>query len=201
MALQIVSSNRYVINNDDEVAPASQPKNFNDAAESYLAHGGEARYLKPILAYLGDQPLASIFPFDIREMAKVLFPGVKNATLNRQALTPVRAVINHAYERGWCNLLRLRNFKQDDPKRKVPAPAVWLQLFVRECDRSDLPHVAALVLFMAHTAARVSEAVALEWTEVDLQARTALLLRTKTGRNCTRHLTDELINRMHDLRA
>jgi len=41
------------------------------------------------------------------------------------------------------------------------------------------------------------EAVALEWSEVDLQTRTALLLKTKTGKNSTRHLTDELVNRLH----
>ena len=79
-------------------------------------------------------------------------------------------MINHGYDRGWCNLIRLKNFKEDSPKRKVPASAVWMQLFVRQCDQDDLPHLAALVLLMSQTGARISEAVALCWSEVDLPA-------------------------------
>lgn len=200
MALQIVSSNRYVINNDGAVAPASQPKTFNDAAESYIANGGEARYLRPIVTYFADRPLSSIYPFDVQEMAKALFPNVKNATLNRQALTPVRAVINHAYDRGWRELIRLKNFKQQKPKDKVPASALWVHLFVRQCEKEGALHVAGLILFMSQTGARVSEAVALQWPEVDIPARTALLLKTKTETNSTRHLTDVLVTRLQALR-
>jgi integrase len=50
----------------------------------------------------------------------------------------------------------------DKPKRKTPASASWLQIFVRQCDRDCLPHLAALVLFMATTGARISEAVRLQ---------------------------------------
>lgn len=174
---------------------------FAEAAASYVKHGGEQRYLSRVLEILGDRPLTSIFPFDVREMAKALFPYQLSATRNRQALTPVRAVINHAYDRGWCNLIRLRNFKEDTPKRKVPASAVWMQLFVRQCDRDGLQHLSALVLFMAQTGARVSEAVALHWSEVDFSGRSALLLRTKTGTNSARCLTDELVLRFQRLHA
>jgi hypothetical protein len=84
------------------------PKTFADAAASYLKHGGSNRYLPAIIAYFGDRPLSTIFPFDIHEMAKAHYPHQKNSTRNRQALTPARAVMMHAYERGWCDLLRLR---------------------------------------------------------------------------------------------
>ncbi|MGV1867246.1 MULTISPECIES: tyrosine-type recombinase/integrase [unclassified Rhizobium] len=200
MANQDVAVNRYVINNDDYgAAYNNHPKTFIDAANSYIEHGGEQRYLDKIVDILGPRPLASIFPFDVTQMAKALFPDTTNATRNRQALTPVRAVINHGYDRGWCNLIRLRNFKEDRAKPKVPASGVWLQLFVRQCDKDNLPHVAALVLFMATTGARVSEAVALGWAQVDMHARTALLIKTKTEKNSTRHMTDEVVGRMHAL--
>jgi integrase len=52
---------------------------------------------------------------------------------------------------------------------------------------------------MAQTGARVSEAVALAWPEVNLNARTVLLLKTKTDRNATRFLTDELVTRISRL--
>jgi len=177
---------------------AAQPT-FRHAAQSYIEHGGEARYLKPIVAHFGDRPLRSIFPFDVCKMATELMPNGSAATINRQALTPARAVIMHGYDRGWCDLIRIRSFRQDKPKPRQPASPVWLHVFMRQCDRDRLPHLAALVLFMAHTGARISEAVALHWPEVDLIARTAMLLKTKTETNSVRHLTDDLVARLRQL--
>lgn len=171
-------------------------RTFENAAHSYTAHGGEAKYLKPIVDYLGHRPVAEIAPFDIRQMATELYPGRSGATLNRQALTPARAVMIHGYERGWCPLIRLPRFKQDPPKRKTPASIPWLQIFVRQCDLDGLPHLAALVMFMSLTGARISEAINLRWAEVDLMQRRAILLKTKTSKNSPRSLTDALAKRL-----
>jgi integrase len=174
-------------------------KTFDEAAASYIENGGDNRYLPRIVEYLTGRPLAAIFPFDLRQMAMDLYPAASNATRNRQALTPARSVIIHGYDRGWCNLIRIRKLKEDPPKRKKPASPTWLHAFTRQCAIDELPHVAAIVLFMAQTGARVSEAVALRWQEVDLAGRRALLLKTKTNVNSTRHLTDELVTRLHAL--
>lgn len=179
----------------------SRARTFREAAESYLQNGGEARYLAPIVDHLGDRPLRSIFPFDLRQMAERLYPTHSGGTRNRQAITPARAVILHGYDRGWCELIRVRRFKTEKPKRLKAASPLWLHAFTRQCDKDGLPHVAAIVLFMATTGARVSEAIALKWPEVDLNARTALLLKTKTSTNSTRHLTDDVAARMRDLKA
>jgi integrase len=172
---------------------------FKTAAESYLEHGGSKRYLARVVAYFDDRPLATIFPFDIHQMAKELYPHQSNATRNRQALTPARAVMMHAYERGWCNLMRLRNFKQEKARRKSPASHIWLHAFVRQCEQDRLSHLAACVIFMAQTAARVSEATALRWREVDLNNRKVVLLKTKTNVNSVRYLTDEMLSRLYKL--
>lgn len=182
-----------------------QPRNsqrrrtFREAAESYVENGGEARYLGRIVAHLGDRPLDEIFVFDIKKMAVDLYPDHSNATRNRQALTPTRSVMLHGYERGWCNLIRLGRLRQDAPRRKKPASPAWLHTFTRQCDREGLAHVAAIVLFMAQTGARVSEAVALCWPQVDLANRRVVLLKTKTSANSMRVLTDELVVRIHAL--
>lgn len=172
---------------------------FSTAAASYLEHGGERRYLDRIVAYFADTPADAITPFDVKQMALALYPEAGNSTRNRQALTPCRAVLIHAYERGWCPLMRLTRFKQEAPIRKTPASPAWLQLFIRQCDRDGLPHVAAIVLFMATTGARVSEAIRLRWPEVDLNARRAVLLRTKTSTNSVRDLNDAVIARLRHL--
>lgn len=174
-------------------------KCFAEAAASYIHHGGDGRYMQPIVNLIGNLPLAAIFPFDIKQLATDLFPTQSNATRNRCALTPIRAVFNHAYERGWGPALRLKNFKQEAPIRKNAASQAWLHAFVRQCDKDGLPHIGALVLFMSQTGARVSEAVALRWAQVDMAGRTALLLKTKTGINSTRFLTDQLIGRLYKL--
>jgi integrase len=174
---------------------------FRQTAVDYVEHGGEARYLDPIVKYLGDRPLRSIFPFDVRAMAEQLYPTQSGATRNRQAITPARAVILHGYERGWCDLIRIRRFKQDRPKRKMPANGVWLALFTRQADRDDLSHVSAIVLFMATTGARISEAINLRWRDVDLKAGTALLVKTKTSTNSLRYLTDDVAERLRQMRA
>lgn len=171
-------------------------RTFRTAALSYLEHGGEARYLDRIIAWFGDRPIETIAPFDIRQMAIELFPNAGNATRNRQGITPARAVLGHAYDRGWCPLMRIRNFKVDKPKRRVPASPVWMFAFLRQCEIDDLHGLAALTLFMHQTGARVSEAAALRWSEVDLTNRRVTLLKTKTSRYSVRHLTDELVNRI-----
>lgn len=172
-------------------------RTFAETAESYLLHGGESRYLSPIIEYFADRLITSIFPFDVKQMALTLYPSQGNATRNRQALTPARAVIYHGYERGWCHMIRIPRFKQERAKLRPPASLVWLHAFVRQCDRDRLPHLSGLVLFMSQTGARVSEAVRLRWPEVDLANRKALLLRTKTGTNSIRYMTDELVGRLH----
>lgn len=176
-------------------------RTFAEAAESYLRAGGESRYLPKIIEHLGDRPLPSIHPYDIREMAEEIYPTQSAATRNRQALTPTRAVMLHAYDRGWCGPIRIRSFKAERPARQRPASALWLQVFCRQADRDRLGHVSALVMFMATTGARISEAIALRWGEVDLGARTCILLRTKTTTNSVRHLSDDVAERMRALRV
>lgn len=172
---------------------------FQLAAESYIANGGEARYLQPIIDWFGDRDLTDIAPFDIRDMAMKLLPTHSNATRNRQAITPARAVLNHAYDRGWCAHLRIRNLKVDPTEKRVPASAVWMFAFLMQCERDRLPHLGAMVLMMHQTGARISEACRLEWADVDLPNRRLTLLKTKTSRFSVRHLTDELVARISAL--
>ncbi|MDO1582392.1 tyrosine-type recombinase/integrase [Rhizobium oryzicola] len=175
-------------------------KTFRQAAESYISNGHESRYLDKIMPHLGDMPLAAIYPYDVRELAKTLYPAHSNSTRNRCVITPIRAVLYHGYDRGWGPQSRLRNLKEEQPKRKKAASQTWLHDFFRQCDRDGAPHIAALVMFMSQTGARVSEALRLAWPDVDLAAKTAVLLRTKTSTYSVRHLSDQMIARFYALR-
>jgi hypothetical protein len=115
---------------------------FETAAASYTRHGGSPRYLDLAMPHLGHHLVDEIVPFDIRSLALSLLPNACNATRNRQVLGPVRAVLLHAYERGWCHPIRLRKLREDPPPRKKPASQIWLHLFMRQCDQDSLPHLA-----------------------------------------------------------
>lgn len=174
-------------------------RTFRAAAASYVRMGGEGKYLARIVARLGARPVAEITPAEVRETALVLYPAHLGSTRNRHAITPMRAVMLHAHELGWCGPIRIRSFRVERSKRHQPVNGEWLSRFINQADRDRLHHLAALVLFMNHTAARVSEAVELTGEHVDLRRRTATLVRTKTDRMVTAYLTDELMFRLFNL--
>jgi len=174
---------------------------FRQAAEHYKLRGGNARYLDPIIDYFGDRFVSSIYPGHVIEMAEALYPTQSNATRNRCALTPARAVLNHGNVYGWCNRIYIKRFKEPAGKPKEPPTLLWLHALLRQCHIDNLPHLAALVLFMATTAARVSEAINLRWSEVSLHERRVLLLKTKTDQNSFRYLTDDLLGRLQAMKG
>jgi integrase len=177
-------------------------RTFREAATSYLQRSpSQAKYIEKVLPHIGDTPLSDIVPYDVRELAERLMPTQTNSTRNRCILTPVRAVFYHANDRGWAAAPRIRNFPQRSPKRRHAASQAWIHAFVRQCDKDRLPHIAALIMFMSQTGARVSEALELRWSEVDMIGRTALLLKTKTDANSTRFLTNQMIARLTGLAA
>lgn len=178
---------------------AGGERNFAEAADSYIQHGGEARYLPRLVARFGAHPVASITPLAVRQAAEETYPDASPATRNRQFLTPARAVLYHAHELGWRMPARIRPFRAPRPADIAPATRRWLERFVERCDQDNLPHLAACVLFMNLTGARVSEAVALKGRQVDLRRRTALLLKTKTEVNSLRYMPDHLVERIRDL--
>lgn len=172
---------------------------FEEAAESYVAHGGEERYLPRLIGRFGPDDVVSITPLAVRGAAVELFPDASAATRNRHAITPARAVLYHAHELGWRMPARIRLFPAPKTRQTVPASRKWLETFIAQCDADNLPHLAALVLLMNLCAARVSEAVNLLGEHVDLRERTALLVKTKTSLNSLRYLPDHLVERIRDL--
>lgn len=183
----------------EKVVRAMSDRTFREAAESYLRLGGEGKYLGRILTRIGDRPVREITPAEVRDVALDLYPDHKASTRNRHAITPIRAVMLHAHENGWCSPIRIRSFRVEKSTLHQPVNGEWLSRFIRQSDRDKLFHLSALVLFMHDTAARVSEAVELTGEHVDLRRRIATLVRTKTDRMATAYLTDELVFRLHQL--
>jgi integrase len=172
---------------------------FEEAAASYVQHGGEARYLPRLVAWFGPEDVTTITPLAVRSAAAEIYPNATAATRNRQVITPARAVLYHAHEMGWRMPARVRLFPAPKTRKTVPAGRRWLETFIDQCDADGLAHLAACVLLMNLCGARVSEAIALTGEYVDLRQRTALLVKTKTDVMSLRYLPDHLVERIRDL--
>jgi integrase len=161
---------------------------FAQAAISYRATGKPTRFLERIEDYWKDTLVRDIRPGAIRQSALTLYPRGSGATRNRQAIIPTQAIINHAAESELCSRIRVKRFPVNR-KIKTPATMEWIEALIAECP----PHLAGLALFMFLTGARVSEALALQWSDVDFNSRTALIRETKIGSERRAHLPPSLL--------
>jgi integrase len=149
---------------------------FTEAAVHYMEQGGETRFLNPIIQHFKGRKLSGIGQVDIDAAALSIYPSAGSATLNRQIYTPISAVLKLGARRQWCDLILIDRPRQ--PKGRVR----WLSIedagLLVNC-ASD--HLRPLLRFLFGTGARMSEALALQWSEVDLKRSMVVFLETKNG--------------------
>lgn len=154
---------------------------FAEAALSYLnsaprSSGDKAR-INRIIRALGDVPLSAVDQAAVnRVRAKTLDPGAASATINRGVITPIRAIMLHAHRLGWCDRPIFEIPKRTPGRTRYLLPAEADQLIA-----AAAVHVRPLLVFLLGTGARMSEAIELEWRDVDLAAGRAIFWRTKGG--------------------
>jgi integrase len=143
-------------------------RSFAEAVHSYLEatprHSTTLWRLDRLMAALGDVKLSEVDQDTITDLSKkVLRPGVAPATVLREIIAPLRAVLHHAQRRGWCTA----------PYFEAPQPPTGRTLFMTpdeaECSiDAAAPHLKPLITFLLGTGARLSEALYLDWRDVDL---------------------------------
>lgn len=161
---------------DRSVFGAKATVTFLEAAVAYMEKGGEARFMQPLLEHFKTRKLSEIGQGEIDGAAAALYPGRANSTINRQVYTPMSAVLAFAATREWTE-----HRKWERPEQ-VKGRVRWLthdeaSRLVECCS----PHMAPLVTFLLLTGARLSEALYLQWREVDLQRAHVTFLQTKSG--------------------
>jgi integrase len=77
-----------------------------------------------------------------------------------------------------------------DTKVKKPVTLEWINAFRSHADRVE---VGVLALLMFATGARVREAFAVRWDDIDLRKRTVLIRQTKLGSEREAHLPTDLL--------
>ncbi len=156
-------------------------RSFSEAVISYIEAqpraAGTKRLLNRLLRAIGDMPLSSITQDTIgRARRALLATEASPATVRRGIIVPLRAVLRHANRMGWCDVPAFEIPRQPSGRTRYLLPA--------EADRlveAAAPHLKPLLIFLLCTGARMSEALELEWRDVDLIGRRAIFWRTKNG--------------------
>lgn len=161
---------------------------FADAAMLYRRAQKPTRFLSKVEDYWKDTLVNKITSGAVRQSAIVLHPSASGATRNRQVIVPTQAIINHAAGLGLCHHFKVERFPVVT-KRKEPVDWFWVQKFMAVAS----PHLGALACFMFLTGARISEALAVTWSDMDLTARRALIKQTKIADERRAHLPPVLV--------
>jgi integrase len=156
------------------LAPVGAPT-FASAALSYVKAGGSKRFLHPLSEHFATTLLTRIDQAAIDAAAAKLYPNAGPATRNRQVYTPVSAILRHA---SVAIVIKRPRGAQGTPR------TAWLdqgQVFALMAASDALgPTFGALVRFLTYTGARLGEALALQWSDVDLDRKTVTIRQTKT---------------------
>ncbi len=162
---------------------------FADAAIAYRKAQKSDRFLERVEDYWKDMPVRKITAGAIREAALKLYPNHSGATRNRQVIVPTQAIINFAAEMEWCSPIKVTRFPVTTrPKKHVTVD--WARAFAAHAS----PHLGALCLFMFGTGARIGEATALTWADIDLEKRQAFIRQTKVNDDRLAHLPAEVFD-------
>lgn len=155
-------------------------RSWAEAVASYLKHedrsAGTMALLTRLTRHFADTPLDRIDQ-DAVDQARdaVLRPGAAAATVTRNLIVPVRAVLEHAAWKGWGPAPRIRG-----PEIGESTPAPLLPPAVERMIAAARPGFAELLIWFAGTGSRVGETLLLDWPQVDLAAARAIHLAEKT---------------------
>lgn len=162
---------------------------FPQAVALYLKAGKSDRFVSKLEDYWKDTKVSDMTVGAIKQSAIDIYPSAGGATRNRQVLTPTKAIINHCAELEKCPPIRIKKGFSFEKKIKHPITLEWLDFF---CAHAE-PLCAALAVFMFATGCRISEARRLEWKDIDFQAQTVLIRKTKNKQQRQPHMPHRLL--------
>jgi integrase len=174
-------------------------RSFAEAVISYVKAAPRSKNQKaaihrllPLIAHL---PLAHIDQQKAIELKdRLLQPNAAPGTYTRAIVMPLRAILHHAHRLGWC----------DPPHIVAPRenPGRTVFFLPDEIDRLievAAPHIKPLITFLVGTGARISEAIELDWRDVDLAGARAIFWRTKSGKRRIAQLSPRIVEALANL--
>jgi len=181
-------------------------KSFAEAAQAYTKAGHWIDGVDEAVAHFGGWWCDEIRPADVSEYAeRFRTPSM----FNRKGIAPVRAVLNFANQRGWReNPIRVRGMKEK-PRPRFAVDVEWINAFLAQARAMGPTYhgYGELMAWMFMTGARLSEAVRLEWDDIDWETMEANIGETKNGERYTVAippamvpLLERLVGEQEDLR-
>ena len=182
----------------DELIHGKKPSHpFKEAAVNYaatLAEGATQRFaivghirrdgsISPCLIEdFGEWPVDRVNQEAVDRLIQQRFAGRAPATIDRHLITPLTGVLNWAARRGWCARPYFERPKYRSKPRRPASPDELERLAA-----AASPHFLPLLLFLSLTGARLSEALRLDWPDVDLKRRWLVLRNTNRGKRGPDH--------------
>lgn len=156
-------------------------RTFAEAALSYMEAGGEREHMPPLLKHFARAKLAQIGQAEIDEAAKKLKPGASPATTNRQIYTPMAAVLHHAARKRWCPAPVIARPEQPEGRVRWLTHEEAETLIEAAGDK-----LRPLIVFLLCTGVRITEALTLDWRDVDLSRCHVSILNVEAGGHGTK---------------
>jgi integrase len=168
-----------------------EKKTFREAAEAFLA--SRPRQLGRVTTYyaerlvegLGSMPVMDVTATDLGLWMRTNQARSSNGT-RRRILKVALAVLRFAFEQGWRGPIAMMLPEDDEGRNR------WLTEEERDRLLFYTPEIAwPIFVFMAHTGARVGEAIAVRWEDIEdgAHGRTVKLVSRKgTGVARTRRV-------------
>ncbi len=161
---------------------------------------------------LGDKLMGEVVQADLVAAANYLFPGIPPtasrrardhhpATKNREAIRPAASVLHYCAENGYCPYRRIKTFKEPRPKTRAVTKTTAEILIAnlpaeppkmmgnRPPTKKDLARFAdrvrkkrLLLLWLFRQGPRISDALKIEWPQIDLPRQIVTYHVGKTDR-------------------
>lgn len=170
-------------------------RSFAEAALSYIeseprSENHKAR-IHRLLKAMGNIPLAAANQEKALELKrKMLRPDAAPGTYTRAIIMPMRAILNYAQKLGWCDVPHFVMPRENKGRTRFLFPEEVEQLI-----DAAAPHLRPLLTFLVGTGARMTEALYLDWRDVDLTGARAIFWadRTKSGKRRDAYLPPRVV--------
>ena len=166
---------------------------FAEAADLYLEFRrpkkADRGFIERLCAVIGEQPLAEIRQHILVQAANVLYPQGTPATKNRQAFGPAAAILHYAADNDLCPYIRVKKLKEKRPEPRALSKEDAARLIAASDGRLRL-----LLVFLFSQGWRISDALRLQWQDVDLSAATVRYHVSKTDEWLTMPLSLTVFN-------
>lgn len=164
---------------------------FSTAALAYVKNTGVKAFIKRIAKHFGDMPLSRIDQFSIDDAAVSLYPAASPATRNRQVYTPVSAILKFAkvdYE------IRRPKGAEGNTKTEWMTPEQAERLL--DCAHDEDPEFRVFLSMLLYTGLRLSEALGVQVSDVDLKSLVIFVPKTKNELPRAVHVPPQLVDEL-----